>query len=742
MKGIYPILICAGLLLTVSKTHAQRIFVATADSVYELTGGVGNCTYNNLGRFCLPTNEQLLSLAMHKDTMYILTSAANLYRVLLSTPGYDCKLITNFPRSGTYAFTSFTALTCDQNGVLYAVDFWSTDLYQYNPNTNEMEVLGELPARPAGDMLFYNGNLLYAGDDANIYAVNMLSPSSSPLFMPTDNNIFYGLLATPYDCSRNRLFGITPYLSASSPATLVEIDPLTRKIGLPICKLPLDILDATSSVEDGSNLGVLIDSLTLQAPCGAATTGSLQVFASSEADGNTTFTLDGVLTNTTGQFTGITTGAHSIHIEASSTCVKDSVFTLKKGLSPLITLQTTNPNGCLHPDGALKITASSQSTPITYILNNGTPQTGNIFNNLAAGHYLLSITDAGHCEIDTTFELTNAQYPGFLGPITVSPTLCATKTGSVSIGLSAGTDPSTVTASLNGNPAQPSLLIGGLDAGIDSLHIFNTSGCRYDTAINIIQLQDPPPAIQATIANQLCYSDDGHIYLTITGAYGPYQSSLDSAGYLPVLRYDNLSPSTHTISIRDKNTCSWDTSFAILPYPTETISLSVDTVNPICTQLNSGSVKVTVQGPHPPYYISFNNSTYVSGSVIDHFSTGDYSMPIFNVDGCIVDSAHVHLDLDLKPECNNIYLPNAFSPNGDGVNDVFRPLGSPYLTQIELRVYNRYGGLIFTSSATRQGWDGTFHGAPQPPGTYIWTLGYTDFDKKRKSGNGTVLLVR
>jgi len=180
----------------------------------------------------------------------------------------------------------------------------------------------------------------------------------------------------------------------------------------------------------------------------------------------------------------------------------------------------------------------------------------------------------------------------------------------------------------------------------------------------------------------------------------------------------------------------------ILPYPAETVSLSIDKVNPVCTELNSGSVRVTVEGTRAPYYIGFNDNTYSSGSVIDHFGAGDYTLPIFNMDGCIVDSAHVHLDLDLKPECNNVFVPNAFSPNGDGVNDVFRAIGSPYLTQIELRVYNRYGGLIFTSSATKPGWDGSFHGAPQPPGAYIWTLGYTDFDKKRKSGNGTVLLIR
>ncbi|HWK07083.1 MAG TPA: gliding motility-associated C-terminal domain-containing protein [Puia sp.] len=115
---------------------------------------------------------------------------------------------------------------------------------------------------------------------------------------------------------------------------------------------------------------------------------------------------------------------------------------------------------------------------------------------------------------------------------------------------------------------------------------------------------------------------------------------------------------------------------------------------------------------------------------------------MINQDGCVVDSASVHLALDLTPECDAIYLPNAFTPNGNGVNDLFRIVHSPYLTQIKLRVYNRYGELLFTSSDQRPGWDGAFHGTAQPPGTYVWTVDYTDLEKQGKTAHGAVLLIR
>jgi len=67
-------------------------------------------------------------------------------------------------------------------------------------------------------------------------------------------------------------------------------------------------------------------------------------------------------------------------------------------------------------------------------------------------------------------------------------------------------------------------------------------------------------------------------------------------------------------------------------------------------------------------------------------------------------------------------LPNAFSPNGDGENDVLRVLGSQYVQNIELRIYNRWGQQVFYTNQKEQGWDGTFKGQPAPLGVYAYTL--------------------
>ena len=94
---------------------------------------------------------------------------------------------------------------------------------------------------------------------------------------------------------------------------------------------------------------------------------------------------------------------------------------------------------------------------------------------------------------------------------------------------------------------------------------------------------------------------------------------------------------------------------------------------------------------------------------------------------------------------SNCYLavPTAFTPNGDGRNDVFRVLNAVKAEDLELTVFNRWGQLVFRTKDWKQGWDGRINGAPQPTAVYVWLLRYTHRDtKKRVEQKGSMTLVR
>jgi gliding motility-associated-like protein len=88
------------------------------------------------------------------------------------------------------------------------------------------------------------------------------------------------------------------------------------------------------------------------------------------------------------------------------------------------------------------------------------------------------------------------------------------------------------------------------------------------------------------------------------------------------------------------------------------------------------------------------------------------------------------------------YVPNTFTPNGDGINDIFRAIPVGMANTTYFRVFNRLGELVFETNKWLKGWDGTFKGKPQPNGTYVWIVAGTDRDYKKVEMKGTVNLVR
>jgi gliding motility-associated-like protein len=91
----------------------------------------------------------------------------------------------------------------------------------------------------------------------------------------------------------------------------------------------------------------------------------------------------------------------------------------------------------------------------------------------------------------------------------------------------------------------------------------------------------------------------------------------------------------------------------------------------------------------------------------------------------------------------DLLMPNAFTPNGDGRNDLFRIPPSVPVTVIRFSVYNRWGGLVFTTGNSSAGWDGRSGNTPQPAGAYVWMIEYFDpLTRKPAKKNGTVELVR
>jgi gliding motility-associated-like protein len=116
-----------------------------------------------------------------------------------------------------------------------------------------------------------------------------------------------------------------------------------------------------------------------------------------------------------------------------------------------------------------------------------------------------------------------------------------------------------------------------------------------------------------------------------------------------------------------------------------------------------------------------------------------YKVVVTNQNGC-ADSAYIKVKIyDTRPQ---VFVPSAFTPNGDGLNDYFRPIAVG-ITRIEyFRVFNRWGQMVFSTTINEQGWDGKIGGKDQPSGTFVWLVKGVDFTGKVVFAKGTVTLIR
>jgi len=114
---------------------------------------------------------------------------------------------------------------------------------------------------------------------------------------------------------------------------------------------------------------------------------------------------------------------------------------------------------------------------------------------------------------------------------------------------------------------------------------------------------------------------------------------------------------------------------------------------------------------------------------------GEYSV-VVSYDGC-VNSDSIKIG-----ECPGlICFPNAFTPNSDGLNDTFHPIGKG-IEKLSMQIFNRWGTMVFETSSPETGWDGTYKGSLCPEETYVFKASYKIIGGEEKQVTGTITLLR
>lgn len=305
------------LLFGTGNAYCQIAYINTQQEIFQLTGGPGNCSRIQLNNECGIDNN-ILSIAVYKDTVYYNTWSGELKRFKPGVPGSCEVLIDGGP--------SYNAMTIDKNGIIYMA---TEELSRYDPYKKQLTNLGRMPFFSGGDMIFFKDKLLLAGYDpfdwsTGIFEINPDNLASSKLFMNTPP--FIGLLSYPTPCSKSRYFGLSSFNAFNTQ--LIELDLDNKVVIGNACSMPIDILDAASSTENGLDDVVVITQLQITKPPQSAT-GTVRVSAFYPASGTIKYVLDNRMTNTSGVFPNTPAGRHSIMaIAAGGLCSVDTIFTI------------------------------------------------------------------------------------------------------------------------------------------------------------------------------------------------------------------------------------------------------------------------------------------------------------------------------------------------------------------------------------------------------------------------------
>jgi gliding motility-associated-like protein len=135
---------------------------------------------------------------------------------------------------------------------------------------------------------------------------------------------------------------------------------------------------------------------------------------------------------------------------------------------------------------------------------------------------------------------------------------------------------------------------------------------------------------------------------------------------------------------------------------------------------------------------TYLNDPSVLNPVFTGLSEKLYTIKLVTEGGCVtVDTQLVKVFKDI-----NFYVPAAFTPNGDGLNDYLRPVAAGFTKITYFRIYNRWGELLFDLKWNEPGWDGNHKGRPQETQTVVWVAEGTSADGQLRKQRGTSILIR
>jgi gliding motility-associated-like protein len=477
--------------------------------------------------------------------------------------------------------------------------------------------------------------------------------------------------------------------------------------------------------------------------CNAGSDGTITTLASGGTPGYVyTITPPAAVPNTTGVFTGLPAGTYAITVTDSAGCTRTATNLTITQPAPLIyTLANHQDVACFgDTTGSITVNTQGGTGTVAYALNpaTGTQGPAGFFSGLIAGSYTVTATDQNNCAVSTVILVNQGPELVFVNISTFEPTCHGDSTGRVSFTIVGGTGQ--LRFQLDGGPLQTDTFFNNVFAGNHQLTVVDALGCTESRDI-IVTEPDPVGAIINAQDANCIDSKDGRAIIIGTGGRGGYTYYVTPGLYINKSGIIvGLEAGIYNLRIVDTSGCEYTTQFTINP-PANPLSNTITKQDLACNGVgNEGRATANVNGGTPPYTYLWSTTPTQTTATATTLYFGYYDVTVIDANGCVIkDTVYI----EEGPCCDVAFIPNAFSPNGDQVNDEFRVLTTAGVQLIQLEIYNRWGQRVWSTGDYRRGWDGRVEGQDAPVDTYYYVLRYTcTRDNSTYTKKGDVILLR
>ncbi|MEO1258180.1 MAG: gliding motility-associated C-terminal domain-containing protein [Bacteroidota bacterium] len=275
---------------------------------------------------------------------------------------------------------------------------------------------------------------------------------------------------------------------------------------------------------------------------------------------------------------------------------------------------------------------------------------------------------------------------------------------------------------------------GYFESGTYEDNFIDQNGCDsiriVDLRVSELELSD------ISVTDAACQVNDGSVTVQAQNGIGEWQYRFNNGDYQTGNIFQNLYAGTYLVEVKDSIGCMVSEEVEIK----EINDLQFSDLNvflPKCSE-SDGSITLNLSGGKEPYFFSLDHINYQQENNFQQISAGELRLFGRDSAGCTLDSTII-----IPQQQCPLYIPNSFSPNGDGPNDLFRIFPNPeFVGNISyLQIFDRWGGLVFEEKnidpfTFESWWDGKKKNEILDPGNYVYLLeiNYEGFPKELVAG--------